>query len=139
MKLNYFWLKLQKKSKLTLINYAAFFGSYQIFKFLQKNGVRITPESWLFAIHGNNFEIIHLLEEKRIKPEDNTFKQAFIESVKCHHNEIAHYIENKYFNKKKGIDQNILQKFFKYFNFNFINEENIENLNIFDFFRLWRN
>lgn len=130
---NLFLIKNSIVSKLNFINYAAFFGSFKIFKFLQKSGAKITPESWLFAIHGNNFEIIHLLEEKRIKPDDKTFKQSFIESVKCHHNELASYIEKNYFNKKKVIDQNTLHQIFKYNNFAFISEDNIGSYKIFDF------
>ena len=39
------------------------------------NGVELTPSLLIYAIHGKNAEIIHLLEENHIEPEDNI----------CHH------------------------------------------------------
>ena len=52
--------------QLTLIEYAVFFGSVQIFKYLYKNDVEHTKSLWLYAIHGRNEEIIHILEENKI-------------------------------------------------------------------------
>ena len=51
----------------TLIEYAAFFGAIQIFKYLAKNGVELYPSLWNFAIHGNNPELISFLEESRLQ------------------------------------------------------------------------
>ena len=75
--------------KLTLIEYAAFFGSFQIFKYLIENNVQISSSLWIYAIHGNNISLIHLLEEKKILPDDETYKACIKESFKCHHNAIA--------------------------------------------------
>lgn len=50
----------------TLIEYATFFGSIQIFKYLYQNGVELQSSLWMYAIHGNNPEIIHFLEENHI-------------------------------------------------------------------------
>ena len=44
----------KKLNDATLIEYAAFFGSIQIFKYLQIKGVKLTPQLWYFAIHGKN-------------------------------------------------------------------------------------
>ena len=74
----------------SLIEYAAFFGSIEIFKYLRINGATITSILWSYAIHGKNADLIHLLEGDEIK-RDN--KETFCESIKCHHNEIAHYFE----------------------------------------------
>lgn len=54
------------------IEYAAFFGSIQIFKYLLMNNVSIQPILYQFAVHGRNTEIIHLVEEKieKFKKED---------------------------------------------------------------------
>ena len=82
---------LQLKST-TLIKYAAFFGSIQIFQYLQNNNVKLKPSLWKYAIHGNNSEIIMILEENKIKPK----KYVYEESIKCHHNEIASYIDENY-------------------------------------------
>ena len=50
------------KHKSTLIEYAAFFGSIQIFQYLQINKVKLEPSLWLYAIHGRNADLIHHLE-----------------------------------------------------------------------------
>lgn len=47
----------------SLIEYAAFFGSIKVFNYLYKNEVKIYQSIWPLAIHGNNPELIHLLEE----------------------------------------------------------------------------
>ena len=89
----------------TLIEYAAFFGSIQIFNYLRMNNVKLTPSLWIYAIHGRNSEIIHILEDNHVKPEDTTFTECLVESIKCHHNEIAEYIEN-FLMQQQTIDQN---------------------------------
>ena len=59
---------LIKHKKTTLIEYAAFFGSTQIFKYLYKNEVELTSSLWLYGIHSDNAEIIQLLEENKVEP-----------------------------------------------------------------------
>ena len=76
----------------TLIEYAAFFGSIQILKYLVIKDVELEPSIWLYAVHSDNAEIIQFLEEKKIEMDDRTFSEA----VKCHHNEIARYIRENY-------------------------------------------
>ena len=51
------------KKKPTLIEYAAFNGSIQIFQYLKMNKVELNEELWSYAIHSGNAQIIHLLEE----------------------------------------------------------------------------
>ena len=80
------------KRNTSLIEYAAFFGSIQIFQYLQLNNSEMTSHLWLFAIHGKNPEIIQILIENNIKPEDDTYVECLQESIKCHHNDIANYI-----------------------------------------------
>ena len=46
----------------TLIEYAAFYGSIQIFQYILKNGVQMNSNLWLYSIHGRNPEIISILE-----------------------------------------------------------------------------
>ena len=59
-----------KNKNTTLIEYSAFYGSIQIFNFLRMNNVELSPSLWLYAIHGNNAELIHLLEENKVEPKD---------------------------------------------------------------------
>lgn len=118
----------------TFIEYAAFFGSLKIFQFLKLNNVELAPSLWIYAIHGRNPEIIHILEELNIKPNDDTFEHCLKEAVKCYHNEIAIYIydnlliDNKYqqFNKDH-IDiifykQTFFSYVYKYYNFPLIKQ-----------------
>ena len=81
----------------TLIEYASFFGSIQIFRFLMMNDVELTPSLWLYAIHSKNAELIHLLELNNVpSPIYNTndnYIKCLTESIKCHHNDITEYIK----------------------------------------------
>ena len=118
----------------TLIEYSAFFGSIQIFQYLLTNEAELTPSLWLYAIHSKNAELIHLLESnevpppksdkkekrKRVKTSSQNYEHCFIESIKCHHNDIADYIENNFLDqKKKNSQQNeeIISNCIKYHNY----------------------
>ena len=114
---------LIKKGKCSLINYSAFHGSIRIFKYLILNQVQLEPSIWPYAIHSNNSEIIHLLEEKNISFESKI--NCYEEAIKCHHNDVANYIMNNYISRSLDNSSFLL----KCFNFNFITDKNInENL-----------
>ena len=112
------------KRKSTLIEYSAFFGSIQIFKYLFLNKADVSPSLWLFAIHGNNPEMIHFFEKNKIVPPKDKYDECFIEAVKCHHNDVANYIANDLLNDFKS--SLYLRKILKYFNFSFIQKEDID-------------
>lgn len=101
------------KREPSLIQYSAFFGSYQIFKYLMK---RINEEyiedsydvkycnddlyeeykenlMWLYSIHGNNPMIMKKLKNEYYKPKNNSFLECYIESIKCHHFDITKSLE----------------------------------------------
>ena len=108
----------------TLIEYAAFFGSIQIFKYLLIKNAELNPSLWLFAVHGRNAEIIHLLEENDVKPLDKSYNECLKEAIKCHHNDIADYIIDNIIgydveseNIEKKFDQNSLAFAFRYLNY----------------------
>lgn len=123
--------KLLLKNEPTLIEYAAFYGSMQIFKYLQLNGVDLTPSLWTYAIYGKNYEMIHLLEDNHIKPL-KSYSTLCITAIKCHHNELAKYFLDNF------IDQGELQKIsiitygLKYYNFNFLSGIELNSKTIFD-------
>ncbi|KAK8841752.1 hypothetical protein M9Y10_026699 [Tritrichomonas musculus] len=72
----------------SLIEYAAFYGSIQIFRFLRLSDVEITDSIWTYAIHSDNGDLIHLIES-----DGHKIKAADLEeSIKCHHNGIALYL-----------------------------------------------
>ena len=106
----------------TLIEYSAFFGSTQIFKYLytniQMNNEYVQGSSlWLYSIHGRNPEIINFLEEKYGKLENELFNEGLIESIKCHHNEVSDYMIRNYSEITNFENLNVLSKSFKYYNF----------------------
>lgn len=114
---------------ISLIEYAAFFGSIQIFKFLLLQKVVLTSPIWIYAIHGRNYEIIHLLEENNVKMQVNL---CISESIKCHHNELTEYLLNNF--------ENSIEKFFLNQSLSCNNYSEIvnyfQNVNNFDKFNL---
>ncbi|KAK8871286.1 hypothetical protein M9Y10_007004 [Tritrichomonas musculus] len=77
-------LFLMKQKKVSLIEYAAFFGSIEIIKYMKINGdVELTPSMWLYAIHSQNAELIKYLEDNHISPPKNDYLPILKESIKC--------------------------------------------------------
>ncbi|KAK8876181.1 hypothetical protein M9Y10_006371 [Tritrichomonas musculus] len=89
---------LIENKKVTLLEYAAFFGAIQIIRYLKMNNVDFTESIWPYAIHSNNAELIHLLEEDGVRPKLNQYSPLYVESIKCHHNNIANYIFDNFLN-----------------------------------------
>ncbi|KAK8852778.1 hypothetical protein M9Y10_017768 [Tritrichomonas musculus] len=126
---------IDRKTK--LIEYAAFYGSVKIFKYLQMHDVQLGQSLWQFAIHGKNPEIIRFLEENQV--ENKSCKELIDESIKCHHNDIANYFLNNFLqndiNSPIVFDQSI-----KYYNFIFfpneINRESFYKLLKYDHYKL---
>ncbi|KAK8843653.1 hypothetical protein M9Y10_024716 [Tritrichomonas musculus] len=118
---------LLKKQKVTLIEYAAFFGSIQIFQFLHKSGVQLTQSLWFYAIHSDNADLIHFLEENNMKPEGLNLNKLISESMKCHHNNIANYFQNNY-----GGEITLISSL-KYYNFAFLESDMLNKKSFIDF------
>lgn len=110
------------------IEYAAFYGSVKIFKYLVGQKCTMDPKLWLYAIHGRNAEIIHILEEYQIKP--SNLKECLSFSIKCHHDELTNYILSNYVEKEENTSF-ILKKSLKYYNFTFIQPELINSNSFF--------
>ena len=132
---------LFKMRYIKLIEYAAFFGSIKIFKYLYSNKAQLNQSSLLFAIHGRNPEIIHILEENKIESTYNPYEDYFIESIKCHHNEIADYFLNNYLQYDNNYARFIIDTFLKNYNFAFIqdkyiNESTFDSLVRYDYYIL---
>ena len=78
------------EENVSLIDYAAFFGSIKCFKFLLLNGSNLT-NSGKFAVAGGNIEIINLCEQNQ-----SSFKGSFEAGIEFHRNDIFRYIyDNK--------------------------------------------
>lgn len=87
-----------------LIDYAAFFGSINIFKYLfSKN--RPDSSIWIFAIHGQNLEILRFLQENDINPKNPEY--CLRQSIRSQHLEITDYLI-KNIVQNAEIDQNKL-------------------------------
>lgn len=110
-----------------LLEYSAFFGSIQIFKYLRLKKVELKEEIWEYAIHGGNAEIICILEDNEIQSY-YIIEYSFKESVKCYKNDIAHYIQDKFLESTYEYQD----CFFEYMNYYFFPN----NLNDHSFFHL---
>ena len=109
---NYYLIKHQP----SLIEYTAFYGSIQIFNYIRlNNDSELKPSLWYYAIHSNNAELIHLLEEINVKIKDEKIIKLLKEAIKCHHNEIANYFLNKFGNDRFD---NLFECGFNYHNYN---------------------
>lgn len=110
------------KKEIRLIDYAAFCGSIQIFKYLVSNKVEMKPFLWLSAIHGNNSEIIHILEDSNIQPPNDNFLICLKEAIKCHFNDLAKYIKNNFLNDEGENKLTFISLCLKYYNFEMLDE-----------------
>ena len=115
----------------SLIEYAAFFGSLQIFQYLKMQGAKLEKEIWYSAVHSNNPELIHLLEENHVKfpkemwtSKDIMYVWPIKESIRCYHNDIAKYILNAYSSdgNKRDEMEKIISVSIENYNFAFIEE-----------------
>ena len=138
---------LIEQNDTTLIEYSAFFGSIQIFQYLMMNGVELTASLWLYVIHSKNAELIHILETNNVcRPEfenknegelnepNNEYLRCFIESIKCHHNDFADYIQNNFlFQEEKDPkrDESIISNCIKYHNYYYFETETIKDYGFF--------
>ena len=68
--------------RISLIEYAAFSGSLDIFKYLLNVNAEMKLEIWFYAIHGRNYEIIYLIEERSIEYPDQSYMQHSLDSKK---------------------------------------------------------
>ena len=93
---------LLRHESITLIEYAVFFGSVQIFKYLYKNGVDLNQRLWLFAVHGDDAEIFQIFEDEELSLTNNYYLNCIEECVKCHNISVLNYIQDNYNNFNKG-------------------------------------
>lgn len=114
----------------TIIQYASFFGSVGIIKYIKLNeDVRLVPTLWDYSIHSQNAEMIKYLEDNHVQPRMRNYKHILNESIKCYHNEISNYIidnlieeENLQNNDKVDYWDNLCYFAFKNDNYAFLND-----------------
>ena len=88
------------KEKISLIEYASFYGSNDIIKYIEKKGVELTSSMWIYGIHSCNAELIRYLEDNHVSPPDNDYERILEESIKCHHNDISNYLIDNIMNEE---------------------------------------
>lgn len=110
----------------TLIEYALFFGSINITKYLMLKGIKLQESSWIYAIHSNNAELISILEENHVEP--TSYLDCLRESIKCHHLNISIYIQDNLINESDYF--NVKEEGFKTSNITDFGLENYNFLNI---------
>ena len=131
---------LLKHPNVTLIEYAAFFGSIQIFEYLINKGIELTPSLWLYSIHGNNPKIIKHLMKNKIQLSSKLYDECIKESIKCHHNNIVNYLKENIktiincndYDIYDDLNKNIILSSFHYYNFSYFPKE-INDLKIFEY------
>lgn len=96
------------------IDYAALFGSFEVFNFMMKGQISIQSKTYDAAIFGGSSEIIQLLEEK------NKFVkiELFFDAVNSHQNEIANQIVKQ--NSSISFSDEILCSIIPSYNLEFI-------------------
>ena len=103
---------LLMKNEPSLIEYAAFYGSIQIFQYLNLNQSKLNPSLWIYAIHSQNPELIHILEENNVEPPNEIYLTCFDECIKCHHNDIANYIYDQFLNNESFYNNKSIYQFY---------------------------
>ncbi|KAK8840889.1 hypothetical protein M9Y10_027720 [Tritrichomonas musculus] len=99
------------ESKIRLIEYASFFGSIDIVRYMQINGnIELTSSMWIYAIHSRNAELIRYLEDSHVTPPEDDYETILKESIKCHHNDVAKYIID-YLIKEEDLQNDIESKY----------------------------
>lgn len=108
------------KTRITMIEYAAFCGSVTTFKFLLLQGATLHPLITELASAGGNADIIHLLEQQKIN-----FNKSCLEiCIIFHQNQIFEYLHSNY-NIPFSFAQLMLSiSFYNFFCFNLILSEN---------------
>lgn len=108
---------LLMKHQPTIIEYAAFFGSSKIFKYLRKNDQSIPPSIWLYAIHGQNNEILSFLQ--RFKINNDIAEECIKIFIKGHNNQATIFFFKNYLNKKLKSRLNLYTTCLSSYNFGF--------------------
>ena len=110
-------LLMKNNKKIKIIEYAAFYGSIEIIRYMHKNGVTMTSNIWYYAIHSRDAELIKYLEDNEISPPEDTYESILRESIKSHHNDVSRYIINYLIDEeemKNNIENKYEENLFRY-------------------------
>lgn len=119
--------------KVSLIEYAAFHGSIEIFKYLKENQIELTPNLWIFAVHSQNIKLIQFLEENDVKPPNNSFDDCLVEAIKCHHFDMTKYIVKNLLKNNVNNDTfcDICIRYYNFINFTDLIDDDLDVFDVF--------
>ena len=120
------------KNDTTLIEYSAFYGSVQIFKYLYLNGNPLSYSLWPFIVHGQHPEIIQIFIDNYMKIDDDYPIDCIIDSLKFHHNDITKYIIDNFSEKIDLNNENFFIQSVQFYNYEYFSN-NIDNERYFYF------
>lgn len=96
-------------------------------------GKEINPSLWIYAIHSQNAELIHFLEDCHVEPttyKEKSYNGCLSESIKCNHNSIADYFLDNFIRNDDQISNVTFIQSLKYYNFVYIQKEHV-NVSLF--------
>lgn len=120
-------------NSVSLIEYAAFFGSIQIFHNLKYSDAKLSQNLWPTVIHGRNNDLVHILEENKIDLPNDGYVSVAQEAIRCHHNEYVDYIKNNLYDDETlnsiNTEQKALYAAFEAYNFEIMDQQlQVENI-----------
>lgn len=116
-----------------LIEYAAFFGATQIFQYLRLREIKMRNKIFFYAIHSNDADMIHAIEEGGMKITDNKYEMLFKEAIICHHNQIASYLYNNFINEDRISKDMLIDWGFLNYNYSII-PDNLTQKDVFFYY-----
>ena len=94
-------LFLRNHKETSLIQYSAFYGSFQIFKYMVENQPDILDETvWEFAFYGENKQIIDNIENHNIPISNKTIRSCIMNSIRSHQNDTFEKLLNRFLTEK---------------------------------------
>lgn len=94
-----------------------------------KNNIQLDQSIWIYAVHGNNIELIQFLDENKVK--SNELQYCFEESIKCFHNNITAYIQSNYLLYLTINPKDIFKKSLSFHNYDYLRKDFIDSSSLF--------
>lgn len=99
---------LQEHQETSILQYSAFYGSIQIFKYIVDKQIDLlTKDIWEFAFLGQNNEIIEAIIGFQIPPPNDCFQLCLFNSIKSLQNKTYEKIKEKFLPSENDNDNNM--------------------------------
>ena len=116
----------------TIIEYAAFFGSIKIIKYILNNNSEPSPSLWLYSIHSKNLNLINFLVDNKIQPNESKYDEIQYECIKCHHNCISDYIRSNFMTTSTKRSKHEINNILRYHNYSYFTYSITEKSNFYE-------